>query len=848
MQQENCNQHQHKRYGVGGRNMNTRPSDRLSDVLMRAVEQSPSIVLITNLDGIIEYVNPVLCRLTGYSSKELVGQHIRVLKSGEMPEEEYAELWRCLKSGADWRGEFCNRKKNGELFWEAAAISPIRNSSNVTEYYLNVGEDVTHQKNIEAELLASRERYERVVTATRGFLFTVLLKQGLPEQTIYYPGSTQVTGYSAAEYQAEPLLWFRMIVEEDRPVVTAQIDDILTKHTQCAVEHRIRHKNGSIRWVRNVSVPTLNSAGLMIAYDGLISDITELKEAQLRSNQLMEEVQRMAAHDPLTDLFSRRGFKQELIRAWQLGERHDMQTGLLIMDIDHLKVLNDTYGHAVGDDILAEAARLISDTIRASDIASRYGGDEMVVILPLTGLEEVRRVAHRLLEAFRGHIFCKGTHDLQVTLSIGGACGSGGIQSSQITLLRADRALYRAKRLGRNTICVHKTDTASSSADTTDPVLESFDGEQERKNQPPSKGRIMVVDSDPAIRGAAADILRSEGYIALTMASAEEARHVAEVEAGSVDLAFIDMKLGNSDGLDVLQQLRQTDDTLVGVIITGHETNATAAKVIRSGASDLISKPFTTGQFINTLERAMRYRRLLQENRRYQNHLEAMVAERSASLSKALERSRQSYRETLESLAAILAARENKTGEHCKRVAIMSQILARELGLSDKAVEELGHGALLHDIGKIAIPDAILLKKDSLTEDEWRIMRRHPQLGYDIVNRSPALAAVAEFVYSHQEQFDGTGYPRGQKGAEICLGVRIFSVVDTYDAVLSERPYSAGQSFAAASAEIVRGKGTQFDPAVVEAFLRCKPAIEKAYSEAVQNAANTNGAGSNGRG
>ena len=206
--------------------------------------------------------------------------------------------------------------------------------------------------------------------------------------------------------------------------------------------------------------------------------------------------------------------------------------------------------------------------------------------------------------------------------------------------------------------------------------------------------------------------------------------------------------------------------------------------------------------------------------------IENMVAERSTALTRALSQVKQSYRATLEVVAAMLAARENKTGEHCKRVALMAETLAREMRLSDHDVETIGHSALLHDIGKIAMPDAILQKKGPLTEDEWKIVKSHPRVGYEIVSACPALEAASDIVYSHQERFDGTGYPRGLKGTQICLGARVFAVVDTYDAMRSSRPYSPSQSVETAIAEIVAGRGKQFDPDVVDAFLRCQSHIE----------------------
>jgi diguanylate cyclase (GGDEF)-like protein/putative nucleotidyltransferase with HDIG domain len=531
----------------------------------------------------------------------------------------------------------------------------------------------------------------------------------------------------------------------------------------------------------------------------------------------------MATLDSLTGLFSRRGFHAEFERIWQLGDRQQMQTGLMIMDIDHFKVLNDTYGHPVGDQILVEAAQMIGTNVRAGDVVCRYGGDEMVVILPLTGPDELLRVAERIRNSFVRHVFCQGTHDLKVTVSVGAACGSGGIQEAQLTMTHADRALYRVKQMGRNGVHFWEGQSSDSMIPphkTTPPTQLSSSGSNTR-------GRILVVDDDEAVSGYLKIFLHGEHFQVYVASNGAQARNIVDQERGRIDVAMVDLGLGAENGLEVLQNLREVDDTLVGLVMTGNATSTNAASALRSGASDFIEKPLDDSALAEAIQRAMRYRQLLQENRRYQRHLEDMVAERSAALSRTLTQVKQSYRNTLEVLAGILDVRESQTGEHCKRVAASARILAREMGMTEADIEIVGDGGLLHDIGKIAIPDAILLKPGPLTESEWAVVRNHSQLGYNIVSACPPLEQASEIVLSHQERFDGRGYPRALKGTEICLGARVFAVVDAYDAMRFDRPYSPSQSVEKATAEIVAQRGLQFDPDVVDAFLRCQPRMEQ---------------------
>ncbi len=185
------------------------------------------------------------------------------------------------------------------------------------------------------------------------------------------------------------------------------------------------------------------------------------------------------------------------------------------------------------------------------------------------------------------------------------------------------------------------------------------------------------------------------------------------------------------------------------------------------------------------------------------------------------------YDATLEALVAALDVRERKTGEHSRRVARYGMVLGNELGISGDPCRRMCRGALLHDIGKIGVPDAVLLKEGPLTDAEWALMRLHPELGAKILEAVPFLSAEREIVLAHQERYDGSGYPRGLKGEAIPLGARIFAVADTLDALLSDRPYHRGVPFEAASATIRAQAGITLDPAVVAALFRAEQQIRR---------------------
>lgn len=176
------------------------------------------------------------------------------------------------------------------------------------------------------------------------------------------------------------------------------------------------------------------------------------------------------------------------------------------------------------------------------------------------------------------------------------------------------------------------------------------------------------------------------------------------------------------------------------------------------------------------------------------------------------------YAAVAQALVTALDIREHETGLHSQRVACHTQVLARRFTDDAEVLRQIYWGSLLHDVGKIGIPDAILLKEGGLSPDEWRIMRTHPEKGYGIVSQIPFLAAAAEVILAHEERFDGSGYPRGLKGEAIPWGARLFAVIDTLDAMTSDRPYRKGLSFDTAKEEIRRLSGSQFDPEAVAAF------------------------------
>jgi putative nucleotidyltransferase with HDIG domain len=255
-------------------------------------------------------------------------------------------------------------------------------------------------------------------------------------------------------------------------------------------------------------------------------------------------------------------------------------------------------------------------------------------------------------------------------------------------------------------------------------------------------------------------------------------------------------------------------------MVTAIHDISVAIDSMRRGAYDYLLKPFERDHLLNTVMRALEHRRALQETHNYQQNLELVVRARTDMLRQAMEDLEHSYDVTLEALGDALDLKDSETEGHSKRVTAYTIALARAIGINPAQIKVIARGAFLHDIGKMAIPDEILRKPGKLSQEEQEAMREHCTRGYQMLRKIPFLKEAAEIVFSHQEYFDGNGYPNGLRGNEIPIGARIFAVADTLDAITSDRPYRKARSFDAAREEILRFSGAQFDPAVVEVFLK----------------------------
>jgi len=346
------------------------------------------------------------------------------------------------------------------------------------------------------------------------------------------------------------------------------------------------------------------------------------------------------------------------------------------------------------------------------------------------------------------------------------------------------------------------------------------------------KGRILIVDDEEAIRDVVSSLLEAQGYECSAVGNGRLA--VAHLEENPIDLVLSDMMMPEMGGLELLAWLRKHDPDIPVMMVTAMHDVSTALECIRNGAYDYILKPFEKDQLFLSVRRGLEHRRLVLENRNYQRNLEQLVEQRTAEVKRALTQLEQSYDATLEALGGALDLKDSETVGHCKRVTAFTIAIAKAMNLNPEILPEIARAAFLHDIGKMAIPDRILQKPGPLNDEERTVMRTHCEIGYNMLVRIPFLTQAADIVLSHQEFYDGSGYPRGLSGEAIPLGARIFAIADAVDAMTSDRPYRKALSIEHARKEVQRCSGSQFDPHIVEVFLTVPDSLWMELRESAQ--------------
>jgi len=560
-----------------------------------------------------------------------------------------------------------------ELFFGSISIEAMH------EYQKN---EQKRPRTIE-ELRASDERYELAVAGSQDGLWDWDLCTG---EIYFSPRWKSILGFDEHEITLHPDEWFQRINPDERESVRIAMDSfILGNSPHFEKEFRMLHKNGSFLWVLCRGIAVRDETGKAKRVAGSQSDITQRKLAEKQLEDALSDLQfalasekvlldeldkrnkeliELSLSDGLTGLYNHRFIQERFEFEFKRIKRYGGQLSCMMIDIDHFKTVNDTYGHQFGDFILREIAKIIQAKSREVDICARYGGEEFMIITNVV-LEYAMKFATKLHAAVEQQVFSFDGKTAHITVSIGLADYRDDIKSRQELIEHADEALYKAKEDGRNLIRIWKE------------------------------------------------------------------------RSGHTEIAI-----------------------------------------------DHISVEHLKTKFVSLSQRM-----------------------------------RASYMEYTNALIMAVDAKDPFTKEHSHNVMRYAVSIAQSMGLPQQECEIIQYASLLHDIGKIAVPQEILLKTDPLSAEEFRILQKHPVVGVTILKEIKFLEKEIPIILHHHERFDGKGYPQGLMGREIPIGARMVAVADAYDAMTSGRGYREKLSIPSALEELKRGSGSQFAPEIVDVFI-----------------------------
>ncbi len=332
--------------------------------------------------------------------------------------------------------------------------------------------------------------------------------------------------------------------------------------------------------------------------------------------------------------------------------------------------------------------------------------------------------------------------------------------------------------------------------------------------------RILIVDDEEVICNVLDRRLTREGYFCTTAHNGKEALHYFYKDAFS--LIISDIKMPEMTGIELLQKVKAIDPKMKMIMVTAYPEIDLAVNAMRLGAYDFIIKPADLDLIVMSVKKALESKRLEEEIEAYHNRMEELVEERTAKLQQAYRTLKKAHLDSVKVLAEAIDAKDPYTRGHSDRVKRMSLAIAKKMGFSEERLENLEYGALLHDIGKIGIKDEVLQKQAPLSSEEYQYIQEHPLIGVKIVEGVEFFKDKIPMIRHHHEHYDGNGYPDGLAGEAIPLEARIISLPDAFDAMTSTRPHRNIMPLQNVLAELEKFKGKQFDPKVLEIFLREK--------------------------
>ncbi len=541
----------------------------------------------------------------------------------------------------------------------------------------------------------------------------------------------------------------------------------------------------------------------------------------LENVRLFTEVQQLALIDALTGLHNRRHFFTLARREAEQAMQHQCPISIIILDLDDFKSINDIYGHTVGDQVLCTTARCCQRTVRAMDIVARYGGEEFIILLSETDRDRASQVAESLRINLSQMSTATATGPLQITASLGTASSIFTSETDLDTLIEhADQALQVAKHLGKNWVVNW---TAGLLADDAVVAAQSA-----LRNHRYTSALLRVAG-------------RLNSHLDLTTVLriiCEETRHTLQITYASIQLydpeqdvlrCAVALGMPANYQASIVPIRREVYDALVAqmgdvVVISDLQTmpHLPNAKLHQQmNARTFVSVPMRRADNLVGVLNIV----TVDETRTFTSNELALLQGLADQAALAITNANlytelvHAYDATLEGWSRALELRDQETEGHSQRVTTMTMRLVKQLGIPEVEHVHIHRGALLHDIGKMGVPDSILLKPGPLTPEELTLMRKHPMYAYEMLAPIGFLRPALAIPRYHHEKWDGSGYPYGLRGTEIPLAARIFAVVDVWDALQVERPYRLAWNAEQIRVYLRSQAGKHFDPEIVDTFL-----------------------------
>jgi len=563
---------------------------------------------------------------------------------------------------------------------------------------------------------------------------------------------------------------------------------------------------------------------------------------QLESNLL---------HDELTGVANRRAFDFELKRRMKEWTRQRTPMGILMVSAHYAKTRHDLRDRELGEPVICSLAAELAETTRNMDLVARYSRDKFAVILPSTIHAEAKLASIHVQQHLKGQLQSIQGRDVGLRLSVGLAIPTTGDDSS-LFVGRASDALEMAKHQDANCPYFHDGQSLVPVTPTIHrppPTNPAELGTSRPREKPPEEAPIAIVDDDPTIIAVTRKHLSSAGFSHfLEITESREALKMIRSERPS--LVILNMQLPHISGLDILKHLREGDQARPTPVLalTAETEKQVKINALRLGASDFLQKPVDPSELVARVQNALLTKSHLDQLAEHSGKLENEIRKRTLELTA-------SRREAIQCLARAAELREDETGRHVVRVGRYAEIIAEELGFSPERVAWMELAAQLHDVGKIGVPHPNLHRPDAVSCSQDKVVRedgslgtpispddarqsnakadRHNELGTMLFDDcdSPIMRMAALVAYCHHEKWDGSGYPRGLAGEEIPLEARITAVADVFDALSTERPSQKAYPLQQCFVVLEENRDSHFDPNVLDAFLRRRSEIVKAFHQ-----------------